>query len=174
VDGDAAADQAAHLVATPQQLQREGEDGLDLGRVRLQVELAGVGDGADEGVDAVVGDEGRDRRQRPDQIDRGGGEGDLLVCLPKRRRREVGVLGVLAPTGKRDLTRVAPQVRPPLGEDQPRIVRPAVKRDEHRRLRSPPPRHRLRLLRGEQQVRQLVQMITWTVPPSTDQAAPAT
>ena len=43
VDGDAAADQAAHLVALAQQLEREGEDGLDLGRVRLQAELAAGG-----------------------------------------------------------------------------------------------------------------------------------
>ena len=43
VDGDAAADQAAHLVALAQDVEREGEDGLDLGRVRLQVELAAGG-----------------------------------------------------------------------------------------------------------------------------------
>ena len=68
-DGDAAADQAAHLVALAQDLEREGEDGLDLGRVGYQAQLGRVGDEADEGVDAVAGDEGRDRRQRPDQLD---------------------------------------------------------------------------------------------------------
>ena len=39
VDRDAAADQAAHLVALAQHVEREGEHGLDLGRVGLEVEL---------------------------------------------------------------------------------------------------------------------------------------
>jgi hypothetical protein len=58
VDGNTAAEEAAHLVALVQDREREGEDGLDLGRVRLQVELPRVGDAPDEGVDAVAGDEG--------------------------------------------------------------------------------------------------------------------
>ena len=91
VDGDAAADQAAHLVALAQQLEREGEDGLDLGRVGLEAQLGRVRRQADEGVDPVAGDEGRDRRQGADQLDRGGVEGDLLLGLAQRRRRQVGV-----------------------------------------------------------------------------------
>ncbi len=46
VDGDAAADQAAHRVALAQHVEREGEDGLDLGRVGRQVELAAGGGSA--------------------------------------------------------------------------------------------------------------------------------
>jgi hypothetical protein len=44
-----------------------------------------------------------------------------------------------------------------LGEDQARILRPSVEGQEHGRL----------YLATDQ-------MMTWTVPPSTDQAAPAT
>ena len=55
-----------------------------------------VGDQADEGVDAVAGDEGRDRRQRSGELDRGGVEGDLLLRLAQGGRSQVGVLGVLA------------------------------------------------------------------------------
>ena len=75
VDGDAAADQASHLVALAEDVEREGEDGLDLGGVRLQVELAGVGDAADEGVDAVAGDEGAGGRQLLADLDTRRGRG---------------------------------------------------------------------------------------------------
>jgi hypothetical protein len=174
VDGDAAADQAAHLVALAQQLQREGEDGLDLGGVRLQGELAGVGDGADERVDAVAGDEGRDRGQRAGQADRGGVESDLLLGLAQRRRRQVGVARVLAAAGEGDLAGVPPQVGAALGEDQPRLVGPAVEGKEDRRVGAAPRLDRRRLLGGQQPLGEVAQTITWTVPPSTDQAAPAT
>jgi len=157
VDGDAAPDQAAHLVALAEQLQREGEDGLDLGRVRPQVELAGVGDVADEGVDEVVGDEGLYRRQRLAGLDPGGVEPDLLLGLAQRGRPQVGVALVAAAAGEGDLAGVAPQVGPALGEDEAGILGPAVEGQEHGRL-----------------YRAADQMITWTVPPSTDQAAPAT
>lgn len=155
MDGDAAPDQAAHLIARAQDLQREGEQGLDLGRVRLQVELARVGDAPDERVDPVAGDEGVGRRQLLAQLDDGGIEADLLLGLAQRGRTEVGVLGIAAPAGKRDLARVAAQVGAALGENEPRLViRPAIERQEDGGF-------------GRQ-------MITWTVPPSTDQAAPLT
>ena len=157
MDGDAAPDQAAHLVALAQQLQREGEDGLDLGRVGLQVELARVRDVADEGVDDVVGDEGPRRRQRLARLDPSGIEPDLLLGLAQRRRPQVGVALVAAAAREGDLAGVAAQVGAALGEDQPRVVGPAVERQQHRRLD-----------------RAADQMMTWTVPPSTDQAAPAT
>ncbi len=51
---------------------------------------------------------------------------------------------------------MASQVRPSLGEDQSRLLRPAVERQQDGGIDLPP------------------QMITWTVPPSTDQAAPLT
>jgi hypothetical protein len=156
VDRDAAADQAAHRVAPAQQLEREGEDGLDLGRVGLEVELAGVGDAADEGVDAVAGDEGRRRRQLLTELDRSRIEADLLVGLAQRRGGQVGVGFVFAPAGERDLTGVTAKVGAPLGEDEARLLRPAVERQQDRGVDFVP------------------QMITWTVPPSTDQAAPLT
>ncbi|HSS34231.1 MAG TPA: hypothetical protein VLL27_13220 [Solirubrobacterales bacterium] len=55
-----------------------------------------MGDEADKRVDQVVGDEGRDRQQRPAQLDVAGVEADLLLRLPQRRRRQVGVAGVAA------------------------------------------------------------------------------
>ena len=87
VDGDAAADQAAHLVALAEDVQREGEDGLDLGRVGLQIQLARVGDAADEGVDAVAGDEGAGGRQLLAELDDRRVEADLLLGLAQRGRR---------------------------------------------------------------------------------------
>lgn len=157
MDGDAAPDQPAHRVALAQEVEREGEDGLDLRRVRAQVELSRVRDVADEGVDEVVGDEGPGRRQRLADLDLGGVEADLLLRLPQRRRLEVGVVLVAAAARKGDLTGVAAQVGAALGEDQPRVLRPSVEGQEDGGV----------YLATDQ-------MITWTVPPSTDQAAPAT
>lgn len=153
MDRDAAADQAPDLVPLAQQLKREGEDRLDLGRVGLQVQLGGVGDATDERVDAVVGDEGVCRWQRLAQLDRRRVETDLLLRLTQRGGREVGVGLVPASAGERDLAGVTAQVGAPLGEDEAGLVRPAVERQQYSRLG---------------------QMITWTVPPSTDQAAPLT
>ena len=102
---------------------------------------------------------------------------DLLLGLAQRGRREVGVAVVLAPAGEGDLAGVAAQVGAALGEDQARVLGPAVERQQHRgvgvaaRPRSP------RLLAGvaaRQLCESRAQMITWTVPPSTDQAAPLT
>ena len=88
----------------------------------------------DEGVDPVAGDEGRGRRQRPAQLDRGRVEADLLLGLAQRRRAEVGVARVAAPAGKGDLAGVAAQVGAALGEDQARLLGPAVERQQHRRV----------------------------------------
>jgi hypothetical protein len=96
------------------------------------------------------------------------------VRLAQRRRRQVGVAGVAAPPGERDLARVAAQVRAPLGEDQPRFFGPAVERQQDRRLGAAAAVLRERQRGVEQQLGELGQMITWTVPPSTDQAAPLT
>jgi hypothetical protein len=83
-------------------------------------------------------------------------EADLLLGLAQRGGGEVDVDVVLAPAGKRDLAGVPPQVRAPLGEDQARLVGIAIEGQQHCC------------------VDWAFQMITWTVPPSTDQAAPAT
>jgi hypothetical protein len=113
---------------------------------------------ADEGVDAVAGDERVRGRQRLAQFDYPRVEADLLLGLAQSGRAEVGVAGVAAAARKRDLTGVAAQVGAALGEDEAGlIVRPAEERQQDRRLD-----------------RLADQMITWTVPPSTDQAAPAT
>ena len=61
-------------------------------------------------------------------------ERDLLLGLAQRRRGEVGVGLVPAAAGKGDLARVTPHVGAPLGEDQARIVRPAVERQQDRGL----------------------------------------
>jgi hypothetical protein len=157
VDGEAAPDQAAHLVALAQPLEGEGEDGLDLGRVRRQGQFPRVGDVADEGVDDVVGDEGASRRQGLADLDLSRAQADLLLGLAQRRGLQAGVAVVAAAAREGDLAGVAAQVGAALGEDQARILGPAVERQQDGRLDG-----------GADQ------MITWTVPPSTDQAAPAT
>jgi hypothetical protein len=109
---------------------------------------------ADEGVDAIAGGEGIGRRQGLAELDLAWVEADLLLRLAQGGRAEVGVAGVVAAAGKGDLAGVAAQVGAPLGEDEPGLVRPAVEGKQYRGFDR--------------------QMITWTVPPSTDQAAPAT
>jgi hypothetical protein len=110
---------------------------------------------ADEGVDSVAGDEGVGGRQLFAQLDFGRVQANLLLGLAQRGCAEVGVARVAPTAGKRDLAGVAAQVGAALGEDEPRLVaRPAVERQEDGGFDR--------------------QMITWTVPPSTDQAAPLT
>ena len=74
-------------------------------------------DQPDERIDGVVGDERRRRRQRADDLDRVGRQPDLLVRLAQGGGGEVGVLGVAAPAGERDLAGVALEVVAALGED---------------------------------------------------------
>jgi hypothetical protein len=157
VDGDATADQAPNLVALSQDLEREGQDRLDLGGVGLQRQPAWVRDMAEEGMDAVTGDEGLSWRQRLAKLDQRGVEADLLLGLAKRRGGEVGVALVSAAPRKRDLSGVPAQVSPPFGEDEPGLVGPVEERQQDRCVN-----------------RLAAQMITCTVPPSTDQAAPLT
>jgi hypothetical protein len=68
-------------MALAEDVQRDGEDGLDLGRVELQAQLSGMGDVADEGVDAEAGDESAGGRQLLAELDSGGIEADLLLRL---------------------------------------------------------------------------------------------
>jgi hypothetical protein len=115
-----------------------------------------MGNMAEEGVDAVPGDEGPGARQLCGDLDDGGVEADLLLSLAYRGRREIGVIVVAPPAREGDLAGVAAQVGAPLGEDEAGLAGPPVERQQDRRLDLAP------------------QMITWTVPPSTDQAAPLT
>jgi hypothetical protein len=103
VDRDAAPDQPAHPVALREDVEREGEQRLDLGRVRSQVEPARVRDAADEGVDPVPGDEGRGGGEGAADVDVARRQGDLLLGLAQRGPDQVGVGGVTAPPGERDL-----------------------------------------------------------------------
>ncbi|HEU5141826.1 MAG TPA: hypothetical protein VFU04_01590 [Solirubrobacterales bacterium] len=104
-------------------------------------------------MDEVAGDEGLDRRQRLAELDNSGIKADLLLRLAQRGGGEIGIAFVAATAGKGDLAGVTAQVGPPLGEDEARLVGPAVEGEEDGGVD---------------------QMITWTVPPSTDQAAPLT
>jgi hypothetical protein len=157
VDGDAATDEAADFVALAQKVDREGQDGLHLRWVGFERELRRVGYQPDEGVNSVAGDEGGRGGKAAAQLDRRRVEGNLLVSLAQGRCRQVGVTRVPTSSRKRDLSRMAAQVCPALGEDEPWLLRPAVQWQQDGRVD-----------------RLTAQMITWTVPPSTDQAAPLT
>ena len=174
MDRDAAPDQAPHRVSAVEDVEREGQERLDLVRARPQVELRGVGDPADERVDPVARDEGRGGGQGAAQLDRRGREPDLLLGLPQGGADQVLVVGVLAPTGERDLAGMAAKVGAALGEDQAGLLGPAVEREEDGGVGVAADLDRPRLFRREQQLCEVGQMITWTVPPSTDQAAPLT
>jgi hypothetical protein len=69
---------------------------------------------------------------------------------------------------------VAAEVGSALGEDQPRLLGPAVEGEEDGGVGVAADLDLPRFLGREQPVGELAQMITWTVPPSTDQAAPLT
>jgi hypothetical protein len=69
---------------------------------------------------------------------------------------------------------VAAQVVAALGEDQPRILRPAEQGDQYGGVLAAVRVDRERFSGIEEDAAQVAQMITCTVPPSTLQAAPAT
>ncbi len=69
---------------------------------------------------------------------------------------------------------MAAEVGAALGQDQARLPGPAEERQQDGRVGPPARLDRQRLLGSEEQVGEVAQMITWTVPPSTDQAAPLT
>ena len=110
----------------------------------------------------------------PLTLDVAGGQGDLLLGLAQRGGDQVGVVGVAAAAGERDLAGMAAEVGAALGEDQPRAVGPAVERQQDGGVGVAADLDRPRLLGREQELGEVGQMITWTVPPSTDQAAPLT
>jgi hypothetical protein len=124
-------------------------------------------------VDAVAGGERRRRGEGAAELDRGRVEPDLLLRLAQRGGGEVGVALVLAAAREGDLAGVAAQVGTALGEDQPRLLGPAEEGQEDGGVGAAAGLDRQRLLGGQQALGE-IQMITWTVPPSTDQAAPAT
>ncbi len=172
-DGDAAADQAAHLVRVAELVEREVEDRGDLGRLHGELE-AGL-DEADERVDLIAGHEGADRRQGAGDIDDARLEGDLLLGLAERRGEEAVIAFVVTPPGERDLAGVAAQVGAALGEDEAWIVGPAVEGQEDGGVGlAVGVEDRGRFGRQQGAAQLVAQMITCTVPPSTDQAAPAT
>jgi hypothetical protein len=125
-------------------------------------------------VHPVAGDEGPGGWQGAADLDVARGEGDLLLGLAQRRRDQIGVGGVVPPTGERDLAGVAAEVGAALGEDQSRALGPAVERQQDGGVDVAAGLDRPRLLGREQPLGEVAQMITWTVPPSTDQAAPLT
>jgi hypothetical protein len=108
-------------------------------------------------MDAVTSDEGPGEWQLLADLDDCRIEPDLLVGLAQRGGGKVGVTCVPASSRERDLSRMAAQVGPALGEDEAGLVRPAVEGQQDSRVDG-----------------LATQMITWTVPPSTDQAAPLT
>ena len=116
----AAPDQPSLAVRRAHRLERQLEHVGDLRRGQLPGEIRL--DQADERIDGVVGDEGRGRRQRADDLDRVGREPDLLVRLAQGRRRQVGVARVAPAAGERDLARVALEVVAALGEDEVRLA----------------------------------------------------
>jgi len=107
-------------------------------------------------MNAVTGDERTGGWQLLADLDPGGVETDLLVGFAQCGRGEVGIAVVLAPTGERDLACVPSEVCAPLRENESWFVWPPIERQQDCRVDWPS------------------QMMTWTVPPSTDQAAPLT
>jgi hypothetical protein len=153
----AAADQATHREAAAKLVEREREHGLDLGRVRLEPEVPA--DHADERVDLVVGDEGADRRQRPDDIDLARRQPDLLVGLAKRRLDQ-RLAGMVAPTAReRDLAGVTAEVVAALGEHEAGSLGVSEHGHEDRGLGSPVGVDRLRFGGGEENGAQLLDRI---------------
>ena len=116
----AAADEAPLGVGGADRFERELEHVGDLGLLDQPREARL--DQADERIDGVVGDERRRRRQRADDLDGVGRQADLLVRLAQRGGGEVGVLGVAAAAGERDLAGVALEVVAALGEDEMRLA----------------------------------------------------
>ncbi len=176
-DRHAAADQAPHREAVAQLVELEAEHGLDLRRVGPKLEP--LADQAHERVDLVVGHERPDRRQRPDHVDLVRRQPDLLLRLAQGGGQQRLGRGVAPAAREGDLAGVAAQVGPALGEHEARPLRPPEQRHQDRRLGVPVGVDRLGLLDGQQGLAQRLdpgrgQMITCTVPPSTDQADPAT
>ena len=90
-------------------VEREREHGLDLGRVRLELAQV-VADQADEREHLVVGDEGADRRQRADHLDRVGARPISSSASRSAVSSSSSPAWSRAPAGKRDLAGVAAQV----------------------------------------------------------------
>ena len=98
-----------------QRLDRQFEHLGDL--VLAEHPLEALLDQPDERIDRVVGDEGRRRLERAEQVDGAGRQADLLVRLAQGGRAQVRVLVIAAAAGERDLAGVAAEVRAALGED---------------------------------------------------------
>ena len=84
-------------------------------------------------MDLVVGHEGADRWQGADDFDALARKANLLLGLSQGGVEQL-LVPVAPPAREGDLAGVAVQIRAALGEDEARVVRPAVHRDQHRRL----------------------------------------
>ena len=167
---NAAADQPAHREAS-RRASRSSDHALD---------LCGLGGPSAGGigrrrVHPVGGDDGRPA-ERADEVDRAGSS-PISSWASRRAQSTSGFALVGTAARERDLAGMSAHVVAALGEDQARggrASRRSAPAPPHpccrgRRARRPP--------RGEQErapARGPRQMITWTVPPSTLQAAPAT
>jgi hypothetical protein len=155
---DAAAQDAAASVALAQRAQRELQHLGDLGLGR-QPGLSRL-DEPHEGVDGVVGGDGRRRLQGAEELDAAGIEADLLLRLAQRRGAQVGVLGVLAAAGERDLAGVAPEVVAPPGQDDVRLVADEEERNQDGRVGAAVDVEGRRLDRVEEDVAQAIAQVS--------------
>ena len=73
-------------------------------------------------MDEVARDERRSRCEFAEYLHVGAREADLLLGLAQRGLAQIGVLGILAPAGKRDLAGVAAQVGASLREHRVRLL----------------------------------------------------
>ena len=108
------------------------------------------------------------------------GSRPISSCASRSAHSTSALARVGAAAGERDLARVAAQVGAALGEDQARVVGPAEQRHQDRRALAAVGVEATRPRRVEEEPGELAaarpegaQMITWTVPPSTLQAAPS-
>ncbi len=154
----------------------ELDDPLDL--VRAERVGEPLRDEADDRQDLEGGDDGRRRGQSADDLDGAGVEADLLAGLAERALDE-RLAGIGSAARERDLAGMAAHVAAALGEDQAGPLGPAEERHQDRRALLAVGVEPLGLDRVEERAGEvgrfpLAQMITWTVPPSAPQAAPAT
>ena len=84
-------------------------------------------------MDQVARDERRGRWELAEHLHAAARQADLLLGLAQRGLAQIGVLGIAAPAGKRDLAGVAAQVGASLREDRMRpLVGVQEQRDENR------------------------------------------
>ena len=100
--------------------ERDPQHALHFGG--LGAEVQPLGHRADLGNDVAPCDGGMEMLELTVHGDQPGVEPDFLVRLAQRRGGEVGVLGVAASAGERDLAGVAAEVVAALGEDRVQLA----------------------------------------------------